>query len=118
LQRVRALVSQRSNGALRPPQATRIFTEAEEEQLTQLTGFSEADLATTLDGCAYLLDQGAYRGVNATVLSQQLQEAGMSVEHVRRVAWALGYRARAQKYHYLVCLVCDSYRSRRVSLRL
>jgi hypothetical protein len=65
-------------------QATRIFSEAEEEQLTQLTGFSEADLATTLDGCAYLLDQGAYRGVNATVLSQQLQEAGMSIEHVCR----------------------------------
>ncbi len=84
-----------------PPQATRIFTEAEEEQLTQLTGFSEADLATTLDGCAYLLDQGAYRGVNATVLSQQLQEAGMSVEHVRRVAWARALNSIALYFVYV-----------------
>ena len=71
-------------------QAQRIFTEAEEQQLTQLLGFAETDLHTVLDACAYIYEQAAYRSASGPALQAQLAASGLEDEQAAVIAavWA------------------------------
>jgi hypothetical protein len=59
-----------------------MFTEAEEQQLQQLLGFSETDLHTVLNACAYMYEQTAYRNANGEALRVQLMTVGVEEERV------------------------------------
>ena len=67
-------------------QAQRIFSETEEQQLLQMLGFSEVDLHTVLDACAYIFEQAAYRNANGAVLGAQLHSVGLDETLVRQIS--------------------------------
>eukprot|EP00698_Gefionella_okellyi_P022862 TRINITY_DN7658_c0_g1_i1.p2 TRINITY_DN7658_c0_g1~~TRINITY_DN7658_c0_g1_i1.p2 ORF type:complete len:200 (-),score=41.05 TRINITY_DN7658_c0_g1_i1:668-1267(-) len=56
----------------------RLFTDAEEEQLSSMLQLSSEDLAIVLLGCTYVFEEAAYNGITAEALASQLKSAGLS----------------------------------------